>query len=249
MTDIQPIDSAFTGGRLMLIPQEDFQSATAAAGNAIHAPGLTDSLPVTILIIILTLVCIANLRTFIRTMPSLVACMVRWKENVNLENSVMLSLSRDRVFHILVIPFCILATSRGLYSPEFLAGMEPVYGFLATTGIFLLYLLLRKTLAWIFRSKKMNQKTYSFAARSFRTFFIIIAVVTLATSGIMHAINAPESISRQILLYEIALVYLLFMFRKTQIFNNSCSLISAILYLCALEFLPTGILAATAIVL
>ena len=249
MTDIQPIDSAFTGGLLRLVPMDGDRLSLVLPGTAADAGRLTDSLPVTIIIIITTILLIASLRRIVELAPSIAGCALRWKENMNLEDSVLLSISRDRLYLILILPFCILVSDRGLYSPGFIQGLPPVYGFAATTGIFLLYLMLRKASAWCFRGRKVNIKTYTFATRTFRTFFIITAAITLVTSGIMSVADVPDDTARAVLLCETAFIYMLSILRETQIFGHSCSLISAILYLCALEFLPTGILVATAIVL
>lgn len=249
MTDIQPIDSAFTGGVTGLVPLDGTFSGYTVPDPVQTVPDLAGSLPVTIAIILSTVVCIASLRTYISIIPSVAGCVSRWKGIINLEDNVLLSISRDRIFYILILPFCILASSCRLYDPEFMQRLQPGYSFLVTTGIFLGYLLLRKTLAVIFQGKKVNTKTYTYATHSFRTFFIITVSINLLSSWILGIFGVSEELSGRILLYEGAAVYLLFMLRKTQIFKNSCSLISAILYLCALEFLPTGILVATAIVL
>ena len=249
MTEIQPIDSAFTGGEMKLLRFSGSVQADSTAGIPENTASLTETLPVTILIIIFTIIFIANLRAFINMVPSFTGCLFRWKENVNLENSVSLRLTRNRIFYIMTIPFCILAASYRLYCPDILSDLPPLYYLLAVTGTAAAYLILRNILNLIFKSRRMNEKTFKAAVHSFRTFFIITVTVTLATSGIMRLAAAGDGITGRVLLYETALFYLVYMIRKTQIFANSCSLFVSILYLCALEILPTGILVATAIVL
>lgn len=249
MTDIQPIDSAFTGGRLEMTPLSGDFIPFLHAGRQAEAVTLTGTVPMTVLIIICTLVCLADIRSFINLTPSFAGCIVRWKENINLENSVMLRIARDRIFYTLAVPFCILAASYGIYRPTLLQTLPPVLYFLCVTAAFTVYLGIRALFSRLFRGRKMNIRIYTAATHSFRTFFIIMTAVMLATSGILKATGAGEDLSRDILLYEAALSYGLFLLRKTQIFINSCSVFTSIYYLCALEFLPTGILVATALVL
>lgn len=247
MTEIQPIDSAFTGGYLGLAPLSGCISPDPMPGD--EALPLTGTLPVSVLIMAFTVLCIANIRTFTDMAPSFAGCLFRWKENMNLEDSALSCISRNRIYWILVVPFCILAASYRLYAPEFLSGLAPLPYFFAVCGIFAAYLGLRTALFRAVRGRKINAKAYKAAIHTFRTFFIIIATVLLAVSGVLEAVSADESLSKQILLYTGALLYAVLLIREVQIFRNYCSVLSAILYLCALEFLPTGILVASAIVL
>ena len=198
---------------------------------------------------VLTIICIANVRTFANMIPSFSGCLFRWKENLYIEDSMTLSMNRNRLFYILIIPFCLVVSGYGLYEPDAIAALPRTAHFLSVTGAVILYLLLKYALSWIVRNGRMNEKTYRTAVRTFRTFFIITAAITLVTSGIMSVADVPDDTARTVLLCETAFIYMLSILRETQIFGHSCSLISAILYLCALEFLPTGILVATAIVL
>ena len=249
MAGTQPVDSAFTGGVLHLVPLDGTAVTSHQSYASVQDTPLTGTLPVSILIIISTVICIASLRKYVNLVPSLAGCMVRWKENINLEDSVPLSRSRDYIFYILAIPFCILASCSRMYCPELLSGLPPQLYFASVTGVFILYLCLRKSAFWIFRGRRASEKTYRYAAKSFRTFFIAAATTALATAGIMGIDDAGQDLTGKVLLYETGFFYVLFLVRKTQIFKNYCSLFTAILYLCALEFLPTGILVATAIVL
>ena len=248
MTGIQPIDSAFTGGSLGLVPlSEDLSPEVGICLND-QAQALSGYLPVTVIIMVFTIICIASIRTYVNMIPSFAGCLFRWKENINLEDSPMLCIYRNRIFLVLAVPFCILAASYRLYDPGFLSGLAPVPYFLAVTGVFLAYLGIRTALAWGLRSRKMDGKAYKAAANSFRTFFIIAATVLLVTSGLLEILSVESLLSRRILLVEAALAYAVLLVREAQIFKNYRSVLSAILYLCALEILPTGILVATAIV-
>ena len=201
-----------------------------------------------ILALISLLICLLLLRTMVEVFPSLMACLVRWKESVNLDASVQLSRSRDIMALAMIMPFCLTAGKFSLYSPSW-TGQFGADGRLGITiGIFTAYILLRKGLEHAFRSKKTNQKTYRTACKSSHTFFIILTLVLMAMGGIMSFIDVNPMGIRSAMLWVSAITYTLFLIRKTQIFNSSCSLFSGFLYLCALEILPTGALVASALI-
>ena len=242
-----PIDSAFIGGERHLgLYNEKSISKTETFRDKSQLSGSVIPDILTMLFIILG---IASLRRIINLVPSLVGCIIRWKENTNLEDSTKLCLSRDYIYYILLIPFCLILYRFRIYNPEFLSDIPDFYRFLCTTGIFLIFLFLRQIMQKFIRFGKISEKNFGTAANSFKTYFVILVTLLLISLGILELADLPEIISKTVLTYEIISIYLLFIFRKTQIFINSCSLLSGILYLCALEFLPTGILVASAIVL
>ena len=92
-----------------------------------------------ILALISVILIIALLKRLVNIFPSLVACMVRWKESLNLEASVKHSLDRDMLAAAMIIPFCLTVTKFGLYSPAFLSGMNENGRTAVIIGIFLVY--------------------------------------------------------------------------------------------------------------
>ena len=194
------------------------------------------------------LVVLLLLRRLVNVYPSLMACMIRGKESVNLESSVKLSLDRDRITYAMIIPFCLVAFRFRLYDSSFLQGVSEngllgIY-FLVFVG----YVLLRMLVIWLFRPHKMPQKTYRTANRAAFTFFTLLSLALLITGGVMSFLHIDESFIRLAMLWISAAIYALFLLRKTQIFCTSCSVFTAFLYLCALEMIPTGILVVSDII-
>ena len=194
------------------------------------------------------LVVLLLLRRLLNIFPSLLACLIRGKESFNLEASVKLSRDRDALALAMIVPFCLVALRYRLYSPGFLEGFSEN----AVTGIyfavFCVYVLLRALMAWLFRPRKMQQKTYRTAIKASSSFFIIGTLLLLATGGLLDLFNVPEIDVRSAMLWVSALIYAIFLLRKIQIFYSSCSVFVAFLYLCALEMIPTGILVVSAII-
>jgi hypothetical protein len=201
-----------------------------------------------ILTLISLLICLLLLKTLVEVFPSLMACLFRWKESVNLDASAQLSRGRDIMSLAMVMPFCLTVGKYALYSPSWMGqfGADSRLGI--TIGIIVVYILLRKGLEHVFRSRKMNPKTYRTACKASHTFFIILTLVLMAMGGILSFVKVNPIGIRNAMLWVSATIYALFLLRKTQIFNSSCSLFGSFLYLCALEILPTGALVASALI-
>ncbi len=200
------------------------------------------------LVLISFLICILPLRRFVGIFPSLMACLVRWKESINLDASVQLSRDRDIMAIAMVMPFCLTAGKFSLYSPSW-TGQFGADGKLGITiGAIIAYIMLRKGLEHVLRGKKINQKTYRSACKSSHTFFIILTLLLMAMGGIMSFVNVAPMDIKNAMLWVSAAIYAVFLLRKTQIFTSSCNFFSGFLYLCALEILPTGALVASALI-
>ena len=202
-----------------------------------------------ILALISFLVCLLLLKTLVEVFPSLMACLVRWKESVNLDASVQLSRGRDIMSIAMVMPFCLTVGRYTLYSPTWMGqfGADARLGI--TIGIIIAYILLRKGLEHVFRSRKINPKTYKTACKSSHTFFIILTLVLMTMGGVMSFVDADPMTIKSAMLWLSAAIYCIFLFRKTQIFKSSCSIFTGFLYLCGLEIFPTGVLVASALIL
>ena len=201
-----------------------------------------------LLVLFSFLIVLLLLRRLVNIMPSLMACMIRGKESLNLEASVKLSLDRDALALAMIIPFCLVAFRYKLYFPGFIEEMadDSVLGIYF--GVFAVYIFLRFLMTWLFRPQKLPKKTYVAADKASRSFFIVYTLMLLAMGGIFGLADVQDSVSRDAMLWVSAFMYLLFLLRKTQIFSTSCSVFAGFLYLCALEMIPTGILVVSAII-
>jgi hypothetical protein len=201
-----------------------------------------------LLVLFSFLIVLLLLRRLVNIMPSLMACMIRGKESLNLEASVKLSLDRDALALAMIIPFCLVAFRYKLYFPGFIEEMtdDSVLGIYF--GVFAVYIFLRFLMTWLFRPQKLPKKTYVAADKASRSFFIVYTLMLLAMGGVFGLADVQDSISRDAMLWVSAFMYLLFLLRKTQIFSTSCSVFAGFLYLCALEMIPTGILVVSAII-
>jgi hypothetical protein len=202
-----------------------------------------------ILAIISTVSVIILMRRLLNIYPSLLACIIRWKESVNLEASVKHSLDRNMFAVAMIIPFCLIVYRFGIYSPAFMEGINETFSLLIIIGIFGAYFALRRAMIRIMRPKKMNPKTYKAAICCAYTFFIILTLTLFFVGGIMALLKTDPIVTRTAIIWLSAIIYGIYIFRKTQIFTSSCSIFRGFLYLCGLEIFPTGVLVASALIL
>ncbi len=194
------------------------------------------------------LVAVILLKKMVIIFPSLLACLMRWKESVNLESSVKHSHDRDIFAIAMVIPFCLTAERFRLYDPSFFAGMNENMRIAATAGVFLAYFIIRAIASRLALPHSEKKKTYAAADKAAYTFFIVLTLVLTAMGGILSFIHADMEAVRSAMLWVSAFIYVLFLLRKMQIFVSSFPILTSFLYLCALEIIPTGLLIAPVLI-
>ena len=182
------------------------------------------------------------LKTIVEILPSMLACLIRWKENINIEASVRLSRDRDFSTVAMVLPFCLTIFRFRIYDPAFISNLSDPIRLWAIIGIFGIYALIRKAATMLVHPRRMQQKALAATEKSANTYFIFLTLVLLAVGGLSSFLDMSLHAIRLTSLWLSALIYGLYLVRKVQIFASSCSLFAAFLYLCALEILPTGIL-------
>ena len=198
------------------------------------------------LAVFFTLLFLLNLKSLLKIFPSLWDCVVRWKGNLDLENSIQLSRSRNWIAAILFVPFCMLVYSYGMYTPDFIGDLPPYFRLAAVIGVMLVYLLLRTFLNWQLETHNYGTSVFTAANRSFYNYCIILFFLLFITGGILTAFSCGEDTIKAVLLCETGLTYLIYIYRRGQIFSSYCNPFSTFLYLCSLELLPTAALVISA---
>ena len=194
------------------------------------------------------LLVLAKLRTFVNLTPSLVACVMRWKESVNLEESMDLARERDSIYFILILPDVLIASRYNIFRLDFLDSLSPELSLAITAGIFLLIALIRFAIQLPMGRGRCGERLYKAYLHSFRNFAIVASVLIMAAAGICSTIGAEDGTIAGTARITIAVCYLIYLIRKAQIFASANGAFSSFLYLCALELLPTAAVLAAAIV-
>jgi len=227
-----PADSAFVRGS-MLLSEGDITNTAAQIPVQ-----WGESVLINVLCLILVLCALACLRRLLNVLPSILACMLRYKEIITLAESAKLVRDRDLVMMVSILPFCLLVARYALWDVAFMSRLSPVMQFLVVVGVFLCYVIVRFLMQLIAGRGRMSPKIYKAGNQSSRVFLILGTGITMATAGIMELFGQSDPQIVKVLYWEIALIFTLFALRKSQIFLTGCSFFSTFLYLCALEILP-----------
>lgn len=186
-------------------------------------------------------------RSFLKILPALGDCLRRWKANVDLEDSLQLSRSRNLVAGILVVPFCLLLYTQSLYRPDFLERLPEIWRFPTVLGIFLAYIVLRGYLNWQLEMHDYGKPAFTAANRSFFSFLIMLFLLLFFAAGLADVLVPDPDLRQRLLTFVLAAFYLLYLVRRGQIFASACNPFTTILYLCSLELFPTGLLVFSAV--
>lgn len=191
------------------------------------------------LAVFFTLLFLLNIGSFIKIFPVMTEAIWRWKSNLELEDSLQLSRSRNTVAAVLLVPLCMVIYSHDLYRPDFLDQFSPIVRFAVVTGVMFIYLLLRTFLNWQLQMHNYGSKAFVAANRSFFNYCIILFFLLFLTGAVVKTFTGDAELTRTVLLYVTGVTYVLYILRRGQIFASVCNPFSTILYLCGLELLPT----------
>lgn len=174
---------------------------------------------------------------------SLLGCIWKWKESVNLYSSVSLSRHRNYAAAAIIPAFILLCAHFRLI--PWLNGYGEWQSLGYTALVFSAYIMVRFLCRKIFQGKELRPSYFSSAADAAYSFFLLAGLTMFFTLCICSAISLPyESVSKTFRV-EIIALYAIFVLRKTQILSHYGGISSGFLYLCTLECLPTGLLTAS----
>ena len=196
-----------------------------------------------IAVIVTMILFLIEISDLLSLMPHLLRCISRWKGNLELEHSVSTARTRNTVALVMALVLCLVTDRWGLIAPSFKTAL-PVEWQLAVTAVIIAgYVVLRRLLYLASRFRSLINEYDSCLRHCVYNYQILLSTLMLATSLFLVIFRIPEGVARAILLIETAMFVLLHIVRCGQILGSRCSIIATILYLCALEILPLGILA------
>ena len=239
---ILPAEQAFTSGTLEMPDR-------LTAGFTEQALAWSDYPVNTALLVVATLMLLVSLRIFLSIAPMLLDSLSRWKACVNIDASVQRKGDRNTLAIISILPMALVADRSGFFSAGILDRIPPAWSSPVTLGIIIVWLLLRHIIFYFLSLRAPRPETFRTAHKSFSNYWILATLLLTLTAGIIGFTDIPDAVGRTILLYELAVMYAVAVFRKSQILLSYCGPLTTFLYLCALEFIPTGALIAANLLL
>lgn len=239
---ILPADQAFLSGTL--------QMPESAAGHYVESLPLWSDFTVnTVLLVVATLLILFSIRIILNITPLLLDSLSRWKACVNIDASVQLKGDRNSLAAVVTLPMALIADRYDFFRAGVLDLVPQGWSSLVTLGIIIIWLLIRQFAYYFCSLKALRPETFRTVHTSFFNYWILAGFLLILTAGVLSLTSVGDGIGRSILLYELAVMYLLAILRKSQILLSYCGPLTTFLYLCALEFIPTGALIAGCILL
>ena len=235
---IPPVSEAFRSGVLEM-PAEVVQ---AGAGEAVLRWG---DIPLNgSLMVLSALALLIGIRSLYYILPDLMKCLTMWRWNITAENSARFSRSRDIYGLLCIVPAALLASRYGVFSARFIAAAPEAWRTACVIAMILGYLVLRTIMFGALSRKARDVSGWHAAACAARNLGTLGTITALAVSGVLTLAGAGDSAARYAVIGVAGFFYLLVLGQKAQILRTSCNPFVTFLYLCALEFLPTGLLIA-----
>ncbi len=197
-----------------------------------------------ILMLVSVLLVLLFIRNFVEIFPTATNCLFKWKEAARLEFNLKLRRTRNIVFGVLSLPVCLLLDRFFPFPPPFMEGLSPDLHIICTMGIFFVYICLRSLMKVICTGRKADTLAHNGAFNLFRTLFCIVPPLFLLTAGLLTVCGVDETVVKNVVLLEIGLSYLVLFWRQREILIHYRSGLATILYLCGVEILPIGFVAA-----
>ena len=217
-------DTTFVFGQLMM-PREYLPAAEAAWGDAPLAQALVLAAVVGV---------VASLRDLYRVAPALLRSLMGRKGCEEAEYNMQTSRTRTWAASVFMLPLALLAD-------RYLA---PQSNLPVTMALIAGFLLLRLLIYGMIRYRILGGESFRYAYTCYFTYSLVATAVSLVAVGVMQIAGADDDMVRTVIISVLSAFYFLFLIRKWHFLQNSYRPFTTFLYLCALEFLPLGILAA-----
>ncbi len=185
---------------------------------------------------------------FVDLFPKLLSGLFRTATYIRIEDSKKVQRSRDLVFWLSLPSLITLVWKCGLYAPEWMTLLDAPLSLAAVAGVTAGYGLLRTALSHIMPFRRFSSKVRETSVGCPRNFWLLLLSVLFPAAVTLGCCDTPHDIAHIITLCLTGALYLLFLIRRFQIFASDSNYLTAILYLCALEILPTALLVTSAAV-
>lgn len=241
LIQVQSVDKAFRDGVL--------EMSTEPSGVPLVDAGNASSSVTVLLIGISFLLILINFPRIVGIMPSILRGFVFRRDAMKIGRSSKSVSDRNAMALSLFIPFCLLVGGTGIFNPSFLGNipghwMAPLFAvFLAAA------FLLRLLFTSIANPAGMKSDEWDAAKGSIVNSFCVAVPAMLLAAGIMAVFGVEKDGMKLVLSIVMAIALAVDIISTSGFLHEGCSLIRTFLYLCALEIIPVGALAAVAILL
>jgi len=229
---IRPIEEAFKGGRLMM-PSSPNPDLVSFSQQTIAIP--------TVLVLLSVVLIILILRDLFETVPVLCKAVFRTKVNLNYEHSIHNTIERNRIFGVMILPFCLIAYYSNTLIPSWMPSIPKHLFPIVPLAVWGSYLLLRKLLFSILRMEHMSYDERQTVHNIQKNIFIVFSILIFVSCIPMLLLGASRDATSMVFCVEVIAMTAFTMIRVFNVLRMKYSIFVSILYLCVLEIIPFGL--------
>lgn len=187
-----------------------------------------------------------NLSNFLSLAAPLRDCLFRVKTAKSIEHNIGLSRTRNITVICLILPFSLIISRYDIYHPAFFDSISPTLRTIISIGAVALFLILTLLISLMLGHHGLDNDLYFAACRSPFNYFIIAFSIMLISLAIFMPFGVPDTFTGKVILVEIIILWAFAVLRSYQILRSRCDYFTTILYLCALEIIPSAVIVASA---
>lgn len=238
---IQPVEDAFLSGTLEMSNSVDQFTKEIESGDP---ASVIISLALTMVIIGF----LTNIGTFAKLLPKLSRSLINKNISFNLEHNERNVKSRMLLALLLAFPLSLEADNFGLTRLSFLGETGHVWRTLILFAFLVAFFLLRKLISTMPRPRRCSPDIWKSVSDGWLSNFVIFAILAVTFGLLVYICHWPPRLYCTATALVFAFFLALSLLKNYQILREYCSVLGSILYLCALEFLPTGALVALCLI-
>lgn len=238
---IQPVEDAFLSGTLEMSNSVDqFAKEIESSDPA--------SVIISVALMMVTVGFLTNVGNFAKLMPKLSGSLINKNIGFNLEHNDRSVKSRSLLALLLAFPLSLEADKFGLTRLSFLGEIGHVWRSLLLFAALIVFFLLRKLIATMPRPRRCSLDVWKSVSDGWLSNFVMFAILAVTFGLLVYICNWPPKLYCTVSALIFAFFLALSLLKNYQILREYCSVLGSILYLCALEFLPTGALVALCLI-
>ena len=153
--------------------------------------GWAELLPNRIAVVASVFLILVSLDTLFFMAPSLKTCLFRFKGAISIQHSLRFARSRNILFFLYFIPFCLIADRFGFYRPSFPNSFPSEWGILFTMAAAALFFLFRLVLYLIMKPSGVDSDTYYGAISTVHVFMVIYVIAALPLFFLLYTLHVP----------------------------------------------------------
>lgn len=186
-----------------------------------------------------------NLTNLLSLVTPMIECFFRFKAAEGIEHSIGISRTRNISVASLVLPFSLILSRYDVYHPAYFDNLAPEFRTVITIAAVTLFILLVLLASLAVSHRGLSNDLFHAACHTPLNYFIIAFSLLVISMAVFMLFGISDIIAGRIIYVIIIFLWAFSLLRSFQILHSRCDFFTTILYLCALEILPSAVIIAS----